>query len=203
VALVSDAGTPGISDPGAQLVHSARASSIRVEAIPGPSAVTAALSASGLAGERFAFAGFPPVRVNDRIQWFQWVASLSDIPVICFEAPHRLHRTLRDCLVYLGERPILAARELTKLHEQWLAGNADSLLQRLPKPRGEFVLIFCPVIGTPPTVIGDDDIVEVFGRTTESQLGSRRDAIRETARSLGVAPKIVYTALERRKQSVK
>jgi 16S rRNA (cytidine1402-2'-O)-methyltransferase len=203
VALVSDAGTPGISDPGAQLVHNARAAGIRVEAIPGPSAVTAALSASGLAGDRFAFAGFPPIRSNDRVAWFKWVASLSNIPVICFEAPHRLHRTLRECPTYLGERPILAARELTKLHEQWLAGNADALVRRLPKPRGEFVLIFCPVTDTSSTVVSDDKIVDIFGRTTESQPGSRRDAIRETARSLGVSQKIVYTALERRKQSVK
>jgi 16S rRNA (cytidine1402-2'-O)-methyltransferase len=203
VALVSDAGTPGISDPGAQLVNSARAAGIRVEAIPGPSAVTAALSASGLAGDRFVFAGFPPIKANNRTRWFQWVAGLPDIPVICFEAPHRLHRTLRDCQTYLGERPILAGRELTKLHEQWLSGDAESLSRQLPEPRGEFVLIFCPVTTSSVPAVSDEEIVETFGQTTESQSGSRRDAIRRTARSLGIAQKVVYTALERHKQSVK
>src|ERR1700752_4968857 len=88
VALVSDAGTPGISDPGAALVRAVRDAGLPVEAIPGPSAVTAVLSASGLPLERFAFAGFPPVRSKTRKLWFKWVAELRDTPVVCFEAPH-------------------------------------------------------------------------------------------------------------------
>ena len=106
VALVSDAGTPGISDPGAGLVRSARDAGCRVEAIPGPSAVTAVLSAAGIQFERFVFAGFPPVRSKDRKLWFGWVASLESAPVVCFEAPHRIRKTLEDCRKYFGERPI-------------------------------------------------------------------------------------------------
>jgi 16S rRNA (cytidine1402-2'-O)-methyltransferase len=133
--LVSDAGTPAISDPGAVLVRAARKAGVRVEPIPGPSAVTAVLSASGLEFDRFAFAGFPPVRAKDRKLWFQWVERLCDTPVVFFEAPHRVARTLRDCRSILANRPIIMAREVTKAHEEWLSGDAE------PRQQGEFVVV--------------------------------------------------------------
>jgi 16S rRNA (cytidine1402-2'-O)-methyltransferase len=123
VAVVSDAGTPGVSDPGARLVSAARQIGIRVDPIPGPSAVTAALSASGLTFDRFAFAGFPPIRSNNRKAWFEWISSQPDIPVVCFEAPHRIRRFLAEAKQLLAKRPIILARELTKAHEEWLDGR--------------------------------------------------------------------------------
>ena len=102
IAVVSDAGTPGISDPGSRLVRAARLAGIRVDPIPGPSAVTAILSASGLSFDRFAFAGFPPIRSKDRNDWFGWVSSLPDVPVVCFEAPHRIRRFLDEVASVFG-----------------------------------------------------------------------------------------------------
>jgi 16S rRNA (cytidine1402-2'-O)-methyltransferase len=196
VAVVSDAGTPGISDPGAQLVSAARRAGVRVDPIPGPSAVTAVLSASGLVVERFAFAGFPPVRVKDRNKWFQWVRSLEDIPVVCFEAPHRIRRFVEEARSLLAERPILLARELTKAHEEWLDGTSD-----VPE-RGEFVIVFgqkteSTAAGVPPS---DKEIAVLFGQITENpEFSSRRAAIKAVAEELGLSVRTVYDALERAK----
>jgi 16S rRNA (cytidine1402-2'-O)-methyltransferase len=214
VALVSDAGTPGISDPGALLVRSARDAGFRVDPIPGPSAITAVLSASGLSFDRFAFAGFPPVRGNDRKQWFEWVASLSDVPVLAFEAPHRIHRTLADIATKLAERPIMVARELTKAHEEWivllkdqiLAGGQDpvSLVDAASIPaRGEFVLIVGPVATSPTIKVpADEEIAMLFGQLTAVGPGaSRRDSLRAVAERLGISARAVFEALERAKNT--
>jgi 16S rRNA (cytidine1402-2'-O)-methyltransferase len=205
VALVSDAGTPGISDPGAALVRAVRDFGLVVEAVPGASAVTTALSVAGLSFDRFAFAGFPPVRSKNRIEWFGWVQTLSDVPVVFFEAPHRIRRTLEECRQYLVKRQILIGRELTKTFEEWSIGTAEQLLVHPPRERGEFVLVACPQVeselaGTIPT---DAEIAIVFGQITDKNKVSRRAAIREAAESLGTSPKIVYAALERHKTSVK
>ena len=203
VALVSDAGTPGISDPGAVLVKAARDAGFRVDPVPGPSALTAALSASGVAFTRFAFAGFPPIRSKDRAKWFAWVAALSDVPVVFYEAPHRILRTLDDTRLYLAERPILVARELTKAHEQWTSA------EELPVVRGEFVVIIgqkteisrgvqCnkPYLTISPD--NDAEIQRIFGDLTESAaLPSRRAAVKAVAQRLGLPTRAVYEALER------
>ncbi len=204
IALVSDAGTPGISDPGASLVRAARDAGIRVEPIPGPSAITALLSASGIIFNRFAFAGFPPVRVKDRKRWFEWVSALSDVPVVVFEAPHRLRKTLRDVGSYLGERPILMARELTKIHEEWLEGVPSHLASRERSDKGEFVLVLAPRPPLPavPTIVSDSQVAELFGQITETSPRSRREAVKLTAIRLGISAKEVYAAIERTKISV-
>jgi 16S rRNA (cytidine1402-2'-O)-methyltransferase len=202
VALVSDAGTPGISDPGAVLVKAARDAGFRVDPVPGPSAVTAALSASGMAFTRFGFAGFPPIRSKDRIGWFAWVASLADAPVVFYEAPHRIRRTLKEARAYLAERPIIVARELTKAHEQWSLGGDD------PTERGEFVVIIgqktnIDDASSPQESIGAPtaaEIARVFGEMTKSAgLPSRRAAVKAVADRLGLSSRAVYEALERAK----
>lgn len=210
VALVSDAGTPGVSDPGALFVSAARRAGVRVEAIPGASAVAAILSASGLVFERYAFGGFPPIRSNDRKQWLNWVSLLSDVPVVCFEAPHRMERTLQELQSILVNRPIIVARELTKLHEQWWfppgdQGQGDNAGDQAPVPgptRGEFTFIITPEshpaaaqsLDTP----SDQEIAAVFGQITETvAVGSRREAVRATADRLKLGVKHVYDALER------
>ena len=205
VAIVSDAGTPGISDPGAAAVRAARERGFRVEPIPGPSAVTAVLSGSGLNLERFAFGGFVPVRAKDRQMWFQWISSLGSVPVVFFEAPHRIENTLRELGTYLAERPILVARELTKLHETWLQGFAGDVLSRLGSPQGEYVVLLAPPVEgqtskLPPS---DAEIAVKFGQLTELGKRSRRDVVKATAKELGLSPRTVYAALERHKLSGK
>jgi 16S rRNA (cytidine1402-2'-O)-methyltransferase len=197
IAVVSDAGTPGISDPGARLVRAARDAGVRVDPVPGPSAVTAVLSASGLTFDRFAFAGFPPTRSKDRKRWFDWVAELGDVPVVCFEAPHRIRRLLADAASLLAERPILLAREVTKAHEEWLTALDD-----VPE-RGEFVVVFGQMALLTPAVAPPHDkhIALVFGQlTNNTQPESRREAVRAVAKQLQIPVKAVYDALERAKK---
>lgn len=146
IALVSDAGTPGVSDPGVLLVQQARAAGVRIDAIPGASAVTAAVSIAGLAGNQFSFLGFAPQK-KGRQTFF---AALTDYdhPVVFFESTHRIMKTL-EALTHLSfERKVLLGRELTKLHEEMLSGSAAELLELLTtetvKQKGEFVVIVAP-----------------------------------------------------------
>lgn len=143
IALVSDAGTPGISDPGTRLVRAAREAGCLVQVVPGPSAVIAALVVSGFPADAFVFAGFPPRRSNERKTW---LASLSNEPktVVFFEAPHRIRETLQDISNRFGDRPIAVARELTKLYEEVLYGTAAQVLTQLREPRGEFTVVISP-----------------------------------------------------------
>src|SRR5262249_52894712 len=140
VALVSDAGTPLISDPGAQLVAEAIAAGVAVEPIPGPSAILAALAVSGLDTETFTFLGFPPTKSNARNAWFARLAKSTGAAVF-FEAPHRIERTLRDLLIKVGDRRVLVARELTKIHEQLVRGQISKVINELSEPRGEFTVV--------------------------------------------------------------
>lgn len=201
VALVSDAGTPGISDPGAKLVRTVRSAGLKVEPIPGPSAVTAVLSASGLSFERFVFAGFPPTRSKDRKKWFAWVSQLEDVPVVCFEAPHRVRRTLDEIGQILVDRPIIVARELTKLHEEWSFGALGSTKDPIPEAKGEYALIISPKNPTTEAVVDvpDQEIGRLFGQITENEGVTRRNAIRAVAQRLGLSANTVYAALERAK----
>ena len=203
IAVVSDAGTPGISDPGARLVLAARLAGVRVDPIPGPSAITAILSASGLSLERFAFAGFPPIKAKARKLWFQWLEKLADTPIVCFEAPHRVHRTLKELASISGNRPIIVGRELTKLHEQWTFMAGGTLPEQLPDARGEFVLVIGPAIETAELsgIASDAEVALLFGQITNYGTSSRRDAIKCVADRLNLAPKAVYAALERAKSA--
>ena len=121
IALVSDAGTPTVSDPGSRLVAAAHKRGVRVEAVPGASAVLAALVSSGLASEQFLFAGFPPSRSNDRKKWLE---KLSDEPrpLVIFEAPHRITKLLGQMKDIMGDREVCLGRELTKKHEELVKG---------------------------------------------------------------------------------
>jgi 16S rRNA (cytidine1402-2'-O)-methyltransferase len=140
VALVTDAGMPGISDPGSELVSRAAGAGFPVEVIPGVSAVTTALAASGLPGDSFLFLGFMPRRGNERRAQLESIAALLHTLVI-FEAPHRLKVTLQEMLKVLGDREISVCRELTKLHEEVFRGLISQALDYFKAPRGEFVLI--------------------------------------------------------------
>ncbi len=147
VALASDAGTPLLSDPGYLLVRGAVAAGVRVEAVPGPSAVLAALVASGLPPYPFTFAGFPPHRRGKRRAYYRRFAAV-DHTLVFFESPHRLLASLEDAVRELGDRPAAAARELTKRYEEILRGSLTALREELaarPALKGEFTL----VVGAP------------------------------------------------------
>lgn len=143
IALVSDAGTPGVSDPGVLLVQQARAAGARLDAVPGPSAVTAAISIAGLSGNQFAFLGFAPQKKGR--QTFFAALEHYDYSVVFFESTHRILKTLDALADTVGTRQILLGRELTKLHEEMLTGTAAELLAILTtepvKQKGEFVVV--------------------------------------------------------------
>jgi 16S rRNA (cytidine1402-2'-O)-methyltransferase len=194
VALVSDAGTPGISDPGGELVAMARAHQFRVEAVPGPSAVAAAVSVAGLEEPPFAFLGFPPVRSKDRNLWLDRCERLAqDIAVVFFEAPHRIRKTLKD-LIFLGERQIFIFRELTKLHEETLTGSAAELLVALAQPLGEFTVVVPPhrPVESMKVVVDKEQILREFGRMTSFEASSRREAARAVGRKFGLSTREIY-----------
>ncbi len=161
IALVSDAGTPAIADPGARLVRAARDAGIRVVPIPGPSAITAALSISGFAGDSFVFFGFPPAGGTARVEWFERLQGETRISV-CFESPHRIERTLAD-LHYYCIRPIIVNRELTKINEESISCPINAGVSAI----GEFVLVIGPGKPDAPKAADPQRVVDIFGLLTE------------------------------------
>ena len=201
IALVSDAGTPTVSDPGQWLVRSAIVANIRVESVPGPSAVLAGLSASGFVSDTFLFLGFPPVRSKDRKYWMERLAGVEDI-VIFFEAPHRIRETLEQLQAFLGDRTVVVGRELTKIHEELVRGPISVVLDHLQAPKGEFVVVVD--IGHKTELaqikpLADLDAYVEFSRLTSTGGLPRRRAINAIARKYQMAPNLVYAAIERGK----
>lgn len=142
VAIVTDAGSPGIADPGYPVVRAAVAEGLRVESIPGPSAVVAALQVSGLPTDAFAFVGFLPVKPGARRRALEELHERRET-IVAFESPHRIERCLTDLEEVWGERPMALVRELTKVHEQVLRGSAREVRAALreDQKRGEMVLV--------------------------------------------------------------
>jgi len=203
VAVVSDAGTPGISDPGFRLVRGAVEAGARVEVIPGPTAAITALVASGFPTNSFTFLGFPPARGEARRVW---LAALAREPrtTIFFEAPHRVRATLEALSALAGNRQVAVARELTKLHEQVLRGTILDVLLQLEAPRGEFTVVVAPPDEADETAVAppdDEGIWTEFCQLTEFSVLSRRAAIGAIARKHGLPPKTVYAAVERVKKT--
>ena len=147
VALVTDAGTPAVSDPGADLVRAALDKGFRVASVPGPSAITAALAASGMPADQFVYLGFLPRRKADRRKLLASLAE-EERPVVLLETPHRLRAGLADALDALGDRPVSVCRELTKLHEEVFRGLLSEAIDHFDQPRGEFTVI---IAGAQPT----------------------------------------------------
>jgi 16S rRNA (cytidine1402-2'-O)-methyltransferase len=150
IAVASDAGTPLLSDPGFLLVREAAARGVRIEPIPGPSALLAALVASGLPPYPFTFAGVPPPKTGKRRAFYKEWSTLGHT-LILFESPHRILASLEDALAELGDRPVAVCRELTKLHEETLRGPLSAVLADLkarPGIKGEIVVV---VSGLNPT----------------------------------------------------
>jgi 16S rRNA (cytidine1402-2'-O)-methyltransferase len=205
IALVSDAGTPLMSDPGQHLVQGAIEAGIRVEPIPGPSAIVAALSASGFPTKPFAFLGFPPARGKDRKEWLATLAA-SSMTVVFFESPHRIRQTLEEILTQIGDLEVVVCRELTKMHEELVRGPISAIHRTAALDTGELTVV--ANVGqrpnkTPIVMASDQEIAIEIGRVAETLGIPRRQAIRHVAKKHGRRPNDIYEAFERSKQSVK
>ena len=204
IALVSDAGTPGISDPGYRLAVAAIAAGFRVEAIPGASSVLTALVASGLPTSTFAFVGFPPPRAQARARWLAELATRQET-LVFFEAPHRIRETLEAVLGVLGDRPIVLGRELTKIHEELVRGRVSSVLANLPLPRGEFTVVLGGATDAGAQVEPVPDpgrLLETFCQMTDNDGLARREAVKKLADRYGCSSRDLYTTIEKAKRSV-
>lgn len=196
IALVSDAGTPGISDPGSILVRRAQEENIKIEAIPGPSSLTAAISIAGIPDNSFIFLGFAPSRKKQRQDLLH---SLKDEKkhLVFFEAPHRLESFLQDSLQILGDRLIIWCRELTKLHEEMRRDFTGNMLKQCKdrKIKGESVFIISGAADAPG--ISDSEIEKILVLYNKSGNKSLKDSVQEIAAAHGLSRTAVYkTALK-------
>ena len=197
IALLSDAGTPLVSDPGFNLVRQSLDAGIRVTAIPGPSAVTAALVSCGAPVASFTFLGFPPRRLGERKRWCDELAR-EPRTLVFFEAPHRLATTLGLLEERLGDRTVALCRELTKLHESTLVGSVSSLLPAVGAPRGEYTCVVWPAgagAADVPRRPEGRELIDELDRMT-GQRRSRRDAVKAMAGKYGVTARAMYQAIE-------
>jgi 16S rRNA (cytidine1402-2'-O)-methyltransferase len=201
VALVSDAGTPVLSDPGLELIQACIDDHLPVEPVPGPSAPLTALVASGFQAEPLMILGFVPPKANDRIRWLTQLREVAHT-VIFFEAPHRIRATLRAFIVVLGNRPLCIGRELTKVHQEFIRGTAFELVERQIESRGEFTVVVGPAREAPqnmPQPIDEIRLTVEFRHLTEFAALTRRQAISELSRRYGRPSREIYASLEHAK----
>jgi len=189
IALISDAGTPCIADPGYRLIGSCHAAGIKVVPIPGASAVITALSAAGVSTERFAFEGYLPQRAKARADLLRQLNG-EQRTLVFYEAPHRLAATLADLVDIMGaEQPLVVARELTKLYEEFFRGTAAEAVTRFAREpaRGELVLILPPSLQGPQM-----NVREALRRLLNESDLSRREAVKLIAKEYGLSSSDVY-----------
>ncbi|MEN9541981.1 MAG: Ribosomal small subunit methyltransferase [Cyanobacteriota bacterium] len=199
IAVISDAGLPGISDPGEQLVAAARAAGQTVICIPGPCAVTTALVSSGLPTGRFCFEGFLPPKVNQRRARLRELAS-DQRTLVLFEAPHRLVALLEDLLAELGDRPVAVTRELTKRHEQQVGPDLSTALAhfRATPPQGEFTLVLGGAAAeAPPAMASDAASLRASLAALIASGLSRSEAARQLAQQTGLPRRELYALGQR------
>ncbi len=198
IALVSDAGTPTVSDPGHRLVSICLRHGIPVVPVPGPSALVAALAASGLATEEFTFLGFLPPRAGERRKALRPLAA-ERRTLVFFESPNRLVESLEDVLEILGNRPAVIAREVTKLYEEFLHGHLEELLPRLRRkpPRGEITVLLGRDDGQVRRAATEEEAKgEPLARRVEEIMGERgidrKAALKQAARERGLTRREAY-----------
>ena len=194
-ALVSDAGSPAISDPGEDLVKLCAANGITVCAIPGPCAVITALSISGQATGRFCFEGFLSTAKKSRKEHLESLKTETRT-MIFYEAPHKLLNTLEDMAeIFGGDRPISLCRELTKLHEEVVRTTLQEAIEKYTEnaPKGEFVLVVAGAAPVEKEVATEEDAAQMIKRLMEGGM-SRKDAIKQTAKALDLPKNVVYDA---------
>jgi 16S rRNA (cytidine1402-2'-O)-methyltransferase len=189
-ALVSDAGTPLLSDPGFRIVRGLMVAGIRVEPVPGASALLAALVGSGLPTDQFHFGGFLPPKQGQRMRVLEALADEA-ATLVFYEAPHRILETLGDIAAVMGQRDVAVARELTKLHEEVLRGTAAEILAVLgarDSIRGEFVVLIAKATEPEPD---DTPVEEAIGLMVQAGV-ARMDAIKTIARQRGLSKRDIY-----------
>ncbi len=191
IALVCNAGTPGISDPGVPLVRRGLQEGIPVVPLPGPSAVTAALSVAGMDAQRFLFLGFLPRTTKERRALLAQV-KLLPFTLVLYEAPHRLRETLQDLVAELGDREVVLCRELTKIHEEVVLTTLSGLKQRYEReePRGEFTLVIQGALPQKPAP--DWEAIDAALQALLREGRSVKEAAKEVARRFQVARSRVY-----------
>lgn len=197
VAQVSDAGMPGISDPGYRVIKSAIEHGIPVVPVPGPSALIAALAASGLPTDAFEFRGFLPAKSGQRRTELESIRA-REHTIIFYEAPHRIHETLADVVAVLGpERPVVVARELTKVHEEFLRGTAGELAEQLRERewKGEITILIGKEKGGVPRAEADAGIR--LQQIMREQQIDEKAAMKVLAKERGVSKSEVYRELQR------
>jgi 16S rRNA (cytidine1402-2'-O)-methyltransferase len=202
IALVSDAGTPTLADPGTHLIREALAAGVRVEPIPGPSAAITALSVSGLPNHEFTFLGFPPTKARERARWFEKVRTAGHT-VIFYESPHRIAATLTQLRDAIGDAEVAVGRELTKAHEQLVRGPITAVLAAVGESPGEFTVIVDVgriTDNAPMQAIAPSALAREFGDMTNSSGLTRRRAIALMARRHGLSTNDIYDALEQVKK---
>jgi len=205
IAFVSDAGLPGISDPGTWLAREAIAADVPVIPIPGANAALSALVASGLPTGAFYFAGFPPEKAGARRTWLEQLAAAagtSPHTVILYEAPHRILETLGDLETVCGPAlRVVVARELTKLHEEFLRGTAASVRAELAgrdRVRGEITLLLeLPAPARPDAVVATENLAAQVARMQAADGLDEKEALKRLARALGQSKSEVYRELQR------
>ncbi len=205
IALVTDAGTPGIADPGARLVNAARSANLTIVPIPGASAVATVMSVSGAEAPEFSFYGFPPPKGTERHDWFTRLGATKH-PSIFFEAPHRIERTLADCKNYLVEQQILVSRELTKLNET-LVMSPNIMLLGVINPIGEFAVVVIPPIDDAERVKQSEELqaqaLNLFEMLSQAPGISEDFAIELTGLKLGLSVTDARKAVKKAKILVK
>jgi len=208
LAVVTDAGMPAVSDPGYLVVRHAIETGLPIVVVPGVSALTMALAGSGLPSEEFCFLGFAPSRAAERRRWVASCLGGSSRTSVVFEAPGRVKGLLGDVLEALGDRQVVVAREMTKIHETWYRGWASDFSGAGDGPipeRGECVVLVSNLIrpgSAAHRATSDEEIFALFKAATDSESLSRRDAIAKVARQLDLPKKSVYAIVERAKLSV-
>jgi 16S rRNA (cytidine1402-2'-O)-methyltransferase len=193
IALVSDAGTPLVSDPGYRLVRAAIEAGAKVEPVPGPSALIAALAASGLPTDSFRFCGFLPSKSGQRTRLLESLAG-EESTLIFYEAPHRILESLEAIAQVMGPRPVVVARELTKLHEEFLRGSAVEILAQLAardSVKGEITLLIGKAAERP---VDDTPLTEAVDKLVRGGM-PKMDAIKQVARERGMSKRDVYAAV--------
>ena len=199
VALVSDAGTPAINDPGYELVKAALASGWDVRPVPGPSAPIAALIVSGLPTDRFLYLGYLPHKANERRKFVGQVANLP-YTLILLESPHRIVDALEDILSVLGDRPICVAREMTKMFEEYWRGNVSGALDyfRSKEPRGEFTLVVSGKMKAERGMWSKEELLKAIKKKLKEDK-SAKEIASELAEQSGWNKKDVYALVNQNK----
>lgn len=193
VALISDAGYPLINDPGQKIVTLASNEGFNVVPISGPSAFLNALVASGLVAQPFMFIGFLPQSHNDRVKKLEEYKNYP-MTMIFYEAPHRIEKCLKDCLDVFGDRKMTLARELTKLHEEFLRGTISEVLDVVDTLKGEMVIVMDGNHDEPSKDIDMGTLVNMVNASIESGM-STRDAIKDVANKTGISKNKIYEAV--------